>query len=219
LNLRPPGYEQGEPRLIPPDQSPQSPFVALAAASTSHVSQPCVFVPWRLGHGSGHGPRRAGPRHRTLGVVEQLAAFKVRNYGLVLSWRNTRPRRRCVVGPWAQIPAGKAILERQTISRAVGVEVAERVHDPSQTLRRPDRRPAGVQRSGRASHLRSWGSISRVTIFALATGGVVPSVPTVPLSPAPSWSRIWSRLKRNVESSSATISRSHAPGRRRGQAR
>ena len=44
LNLRPPGYEQGEPSPIPPDTSPTCPFVALATA-TSHPSQRCCSVP------------------------------------------------------------------------------------------------------------------------------------------------------------------------------
>jgi len=45
LNLRPPGYEQGEPCLIRPDPSPPSPFVALASASTSHPSLPMPLRP------------------------------------------------------------------------------------------------------------------------------------------------------------------------------
>jgi hypothetical protein len=45
LNLRPPGYEQGEPGLIRPDPSPPSPFVARASASASHPSLPVPLRP------------------------------------------------------------------------------------------------------------------------------------------------------------------------------
>src|ERR1035437_1653832 len=45
LNLRPPGYEQGEPRPRPSGMSPPSRFVALPAALSCHPSQPAPLRP------------------------------------------------------------------------------------------------------------------------------------------------------------------------------
>ena len=80
MNLRPPGYEQGEPGLIQPDPSPPSPFVALASASTSHPSSPVPLRPvesWsRIWSRMLTLPRREPRQPRTSGRPQRAPSWR-----------------------------------------------------------------------------------------------------------------------------------------------